>query len=904
MIDKSFHNQAKEIFAEALELEKGKRAEYLDEICLDNSDLRKEVELLLESFGKSQDFIENPTFEVKKALSWEKVSDIVSQVLEKPEDERLEYAREICGDDLELFAEVESLLNSGKNTTDFLNKSPFASENLVDNLTSLKNKTIGNYTLIKEIGHGGMGVVYLASRNDDFRKLVAVKFVKSGLDSKEVLRRFKNERQILASLHHPNIAQLLDGGTTESGVPYFVMEYIEGLPLLHYCEEHQLSTNERLDLFKIICSAVQHAHQNLVIHRDLKPNNILVTHEGEVKLLDFGVAKFLNPELVGELNQTQTQFRVMTPEYASPEQIKGMHITTASDIYSLGVVLYELLTGERPFKFEGKNLEQILQDVTKSEPIAPSEIFSKKVSSSKSDQKSKIKNQKSLSGDLDKIVLMALRKEPVRRYKSVEQFSEDIQRHLKGLPVIARPNTFSYRAEKFLRRNLAASFVGTLLILSLLGGIGVSLWQAREAAKERDRAKNEQMKAENLTRFMSRILQAASPEQKGKDVKIIEVLNDAEQNIETEFANQPEQKAQGYQSLGFTYFGIQEYEKANSLLQKSLQICDSSLPSDNQITSGTLIYLSMNLIAQSNIDEADKYANRGVEMERRLSPFGSRTLAFGLLSLGEISLRRLKVAEASELIAESVRLFESLSGENDPDYAYAIGQLGRTQIFQRNPQAENNLRKSLSIFRRLPKNYEARMIYTLMNLGFLLVMTPNVEEGIKYLLEADEIANRLNLPQFKFWTKNSLCNGYGMKVDLGKMLESCSEAVKLFNPGEAQEGVENVYTYHHLGIALTRTGKPQEGEVYLRKCLTLIQKVSPSDEAFIATIKSALGESLLAQNKIDEARPLVEDTYEVIKGKVGDKHIFAISALKRLVTLYEKMNNTELANKYRAELPK
>ena len=291
-------------------------------------------------------------------------------------------------------------------------------------------------------------------------------------------------------------------------------------------------------------------------------------------------------------------------------------------------------------------------------------------------------------------------------------------------------------------------------------------------------------------------------------------------------------------------------------------------------------------------------------MERRLSPNGSRTLAFGLLSLGEITLRRLKVAEASELIAESVKLFESLAGENDPDFAYAVGQLGRVQIFQRNPQAENNLRKSLSIFRRLPKNYEARMIYTLMNLGFLLVTTPNVDEGIKYLLEADEIANRLNLPQFKFWTKNNLCNGYGMKVDLDKMLESCSEAVKLFNPGEAQEGVENVYTYHHLGIALTRTGKPQEGEQYLRKCLALIQKVSPNDEAFIATIKSALGESLLAQNKIDEARPLVEDTYSVIKGKVGDKHIFAISALKRLVTLYEKMNNTELANKYRAELPK
>ncbi len=840
MNDKSFHNQVKKIFSEALELEKPTRLQYLDEVCGDDKDLRSEVASLLVSFEKSENFIEKPAFDAKQILT------------EEP-------------------------------------KTP---------------QIIGNYKVIKEIGQGGMGVVYLAGREDEqFKKRVAIKLVKRGLDSEDVLRRFRNERQILASLHHPNIAQLLDGGTSEEGLPYFVMEYIEGLPLLQYCEETRLSTEERLDLFKTICSAVQHAHQNLVIHRDLKPNNILVTHEREVKLLDFGVAKFLNPELGGDLNQTQTQFRVMTPEYASPEQIKGSHITTSSDIYSLGVILYELLTNERPFKFEGKSLEQILQAVTQTEPIAPSSVVSRKLSTGENNQKSKIRNHKSLSGDLDNIVLMALRKEPSRRYKSVEQFAEDIQRHLKGLPVNARPNTFSYRAEKFIKRNWVASIGGGLLVLSLIGGTIISAWQAREAARERDRAKNEQTKSENLSRFMSRILQAASPEQKGKDAKIIDVLNDAEQSIETEFANQPEQKAQAYLNLGITYSSIQEFEKAESLLKKSLEICENSLPAENQITSATLIWLGLNSISRLKYDEAEKNLNRGIEMESKLSPNGSRLLAFGLSLSGELLLSQSKQAEAEKPIEESVKLFEAVSSENDPDYAFAIGELGRIQMYKSDPRAEGNLRKSISIFRNLPKHYEGRMFDPLMNLGLNLATKSSFDEGIKFLLEAEEIANRLKLPSSQFWAKNYLCKAYGYKLDLDKVIETCSESVKLFNPNEMQEGTDNVLAFNFLGLALTRTGKPQEGEPHLRKSLALIEKVNPNDEVFISIIKSALGENLLAQNKLDEAKPLIENTYPIIKAKLGDQHRNAIGALKRLVTLYEKTNNMELANKYRAELP-
>ncbi len=428
--------------------------------------------------------------------NWQNVKEIFLAALEKDAEKRTVFLNEVCGDDANLKSEVESLLASHEEVEEFIETPVFQVGEVFTNGANPQEKRLGNYKIIKEIGAGGMGVVYLAAREDEqFRKRVAIKLVKRGLDTEDVLRRFRNERQILASLHHSNIASLLDGGTSDDGLPYFVMEYIEGSPLLQYCAEHQLSINERLDLFKTICSAVQHAHQNLVIHRDLKPSNILITHDGEVKLLDFGVAKFLNPELMGDnLSQTQTQFRVMTPEYASPEQVRGGHITTATDIYSLGVILYELLTGSRPFKLKDTSPEEMARLICDSEPTMPSAIsnFKFQISNSEeksdSNRKSQIANCKLLKGDLDNIILTALRKEPSRRYKSVEAFANYIDRYLKGLPVTARPNTFKYRASKFIKRHSVGVLAAGLVLLSLIGGLAAFAWQAKVAAAQRDRA--------------------------------------------------------------------------------------------------------------------------------------------------------------------------------------------------------------------------------------------------------------------------------------------------------------------------------------------------------------------------------------------------------------------------------
>jgi serine/threonine protein kinase/tetratricopeptide (TPR) repeat protein len=374
-----------------------------------------------------------------------------------------------------------------------------------------ESRRIGPYRLIRTIGHGGMGTVYLGVRDDDaFQKRVAIKVLKRGTDTDAVVSRFRHERQILASLDHPYIAGLLDGGTTPDGLPYFAMEYVEGQPIVEYCEWQKLGTTARLQLFSKVCAAVQYAHQNLVIHRDIKPGNVLVTADGTPKLLDFGIAKLLNPELGGHMVPTIPGFELMTPEYASPEQVRGDPVTTATDVYSLGVLLYELLTGRRPYRLTSRAPAEVARVVCESVPVRPSTAVTvapdrtaldhvvtgddRSATPTRTGRPDRApaadlqRLRRRLAGDLDNIVLKALSKEPARRYASADQFAEDVRRHLAGLPVIARKDTFGYRTGKFVRRNRAAVVAAALTFVALVAGIIGTTWQARVAHAERQRA--------------------------------------------------------------------------------------------------------------------------------------------------------------------------------------------------------------------------------------------------------------------------------------------------------------------------------------------------------------------------------------------------------------------------------
>ena len=442
----------------------------------------------------------------------QQLKELFYAAVELAPPEREAFLRANCAADDELHCEVSALLTAHESAGDFIQKPALVDFGLVaedepHRGAALTGQQIGSYQITRELGRGGMGSVYLAARADEsFDKQVALKLIKRGMDSDAIIKRFVMERQILANLDHPNIARLIDGGTTEDGLPYFVLEYVEGTTITRYCDRHQLNTLERLKLFRQVCAAVQFAHQNLIVHRDLKPGNILVTKDGTPKLLDFGIAKILSPDWLSSSEPTATIGRVLTPEYASPEELRGLPVNTSSDVYSLGVVLYELLSGHRPFKFESRSPDEVARMIATSEPVKPSMVITRSevgrptidaesvsttpeaISSTREGSVEKLRRR--LAGDLDNILLMALRKEPERRYASVQEFSEDLRRHLEGLPVLARSDNLSYRTGKFIVRHKAGVAALLIVALTLVSATIVTGWQAHVARQERAKAEH------------------------------------------------------------------------------------------------------------------------------------------------------------------------------------------------------------------------------------------------------------------------------------------------------------------------------------------------------------------------------------------------------------------------------
>lgn len=511
-------------------------------------------------------------------------------------DARARYLDAACAGDAELRREVEALIAAAERQGP-LDAVSAAVRPLLATLCDSEpapGERVGPYAIVREIGRGGMGVVYLAERHDsDFVQRVALKLVRTGLDSPELRRRFTQERRIAARLEHPHIARLLDGGVTARGEPYYAMELVDGVPVDRYCDEHQLEVSIRLRLFLDVCAAVQYAHGNLVVHRDIKPSNILVSPGGGVKLLDFGIAKLLHAAATGaEPALTRTGARPMTPEYASPEQIRREPVSTATDVYSLAVVLYELLTGRLPYRRRSGLAHEVERAICEDEPVRPSvaatrggagpSALSNKVETTVSTTGTTVESiasarstrpealRRRLRGDVDAIVLKALEKDSVRRYSSVEQFREDIDRHLAGLPVRARAPTVAYRAVKFARRHRLGVAAAALVVLSLAGGFAGTAWQARLAADERDVAAREAMKAREVSAFLVRLFEVSDPsEARGDDVTARELLDEAAVRLDA-LAAQPEVQAAMMSVMGQVYGNLGHYDEAQALLDTAL----------------------------------------------------------------------------------------------------------------------------------------------------------------------------------------------------------------------------------------------------------------------------------------------------------------------------------------------
>src|SRR5215469_16698831 len=524
------------------------------------------------------------------------------EALALPADERPAYLAENCSDH-GIRSELESLIACATDSTAPSIINAIESLALSVSASGLIGQTVGDYRLTGVIGHGGMGTVYRAVRADDqFEKTVAIKVLRFPDGSPGLLERFLRERQILASLEHPSITRLLDGGAwtppgSNEPQPYIVMEHVEGLPLTTYCEQHKLALPQRLHLFRRICDALSYAHRQLVVHRDVKPGNILVTAEGNPKLLDFGVSKLLASESVSDAAAlTTTGFAAMTPDYASPEQVRGGPVSTLTDVYTLGAVLYELLAGRRAHQFSTHDPLVIAREICARE-VEPPEI----------------------NGELDLIVLKAMQKEPVRRYQSVEQFSEDIRRYLAGLPIIARRDTLAYRAGKFGRRHWLGLAATGIVFLALVGGIGASTWEARRADREAAVAQAVNDFLQNDLLAQANVRNQAGPTTKpDADLKVHTALDRAAARITGRFDRQPELEAAIRYTIGDTYLGLGLYQDARTHFERALELRRRVLGAQNPGTLNTVSRLGEAALLQGKYSEAEALFRQSLAGQRRV----------------------------------------------------------------------------------------------------------------------------------------------------------------------------------------------------------------------------------------------------------------------------------------------
>jgi non-specific serine/threonine protein kinase/serine/threonine-protein kinase len=721
---------------------------------------------------------------------------------------------------------------------------------------------IGPYRILRKLGEGGMGAVYLAERDDaQYKKQVAVKLVKRGMANSFIVRRFRNERQILASLDHPNIGRLLDGGSTEEGLPYFVMEYIEGQPINEYADQQNLSTAERLKLFRKVCAAVHYAHQKLVVHRDIKPSNILVTPEGEPKLMDFGIAKLLDAERAeGLIDTAATAVGMMTPEYASPEQVRGEAITIATDIYSLGVVLYQLLTGRRPYQIKSLSPRDIVQAICEQEPLRPSTAVTREQEAASTEGDSPSNRQtrregraravnpdklrRRLRGDLDNIVLMAMRKEPERRYASVEQFSSDIERHLDGLPVIARRATFTYRAGKFLSRH-KPSVVAALLILALLAGGLVAINRQRQRAEHRfDQVRR--LANSFMFELHDRIepLPGSTPVRELLVTRALEYLDslaadaagDASLQRELAQAYQKVGDVQGYPfeaNLGDTAGALASYRKALAISEALVK----DHPNDLAMRRDLLVSTErIGDVLQATGDTAG-----ALEHQRRALAYGQtiaaadpnnngyrRTVMIGYLKVGQLLAQTGDADAALEHFSQSLALAEK-SAEADPS-----GKQARTDLaLMHNKVADvlmskNDLAGALDHYRTGLTIREA-----------LVTEDPNNAPARRAVAASNE----------------KIASVY---AEMGKFAEALASQRKTLasDEGLAAADPANIDAQFDLGIGysgvaelLARSGDNKGALDHYRKGLAIFEKIT-TDNPDNAEMKSYLADSLIKAGKV------------------------------------------------------
>lgn len=781
---------------------------------------------------------------------WQRVQDIVTAALDLPEPERAGFLDATCGSNLELRQQIEDLIRSYEEAGSFLEESVAASAfEALGAAAPTEGERIGPYQITAVIGHGGMGSVYCAKRMDDqFRQQVAIKVLRAGFGaSPDMLARFRAERQILASLTHANIARLLDGGITASGLPYLVMEYIEGTTIDVYSENRNLSIRERLGLFRQVCAAVQYAHQNLIVHRDIKPANVMVTREGTPKLLDFGIAKLLRPNALGQtVAATRPAERLMTPEYASPEQIRGDAVTTATDIYGLGVLLYEMLTGKRPFRAEKLTPANLERVICESSPERPSNVAARPGS---------VVLEK-ISGDLDNIVLKAMHKDPARRYASAAELSEDAGRYLQGFPVSARTDSWGYRTSKFMLRHKLASAAAALFAVTttaLSAGLAIQAQRARQEAQT----------ANQVSDFLVDVFEYSRPDRtQGRNSYARDLVDQGAQRATgKELAGQPAVQARLLDMLGTTYRELGVLDHAETLLTQAYRIRSRLFGPGSKEAAETLQTLGEIASDRGELGRAGEDFDQVLRIYTRTMGRVNEKTAEVIDDIGELKRLHGDFKGAEQSYLETIAIATRVRGPEDDQALNAKNDLEAVLADEGDyTRAESLAREVLATEIRIMGSSNPSLGLTLDNLGYVLAHEARYNEAQAAFQRALELQRRVDGNEhpavaldleYAGWMAREL-GDYDAAQELGE--ESVAMAAKL----EGQRAPDTIVCEGQLGLTMLARKNYKRARELLQPPLDRELALGDPNNPGLADTYDHMGQLELATNHLAAARTDVE----------------------------------------------
>jgi serine/threonine protein kinase/tetratricopeptide (TPR) repeat protein len=831
---------------------------------------------------------------------WEKIQTLFHEAAAQPATEQRAFLQSACGDDQSLLAEVLALLDEDSRGASLLDRGvAHATYQMVGDAVhaSIRTKKFGPYRIKEVLGEGGMGVVYLAER-DDLGNLVAIKVLRDAWLSPARRERFSIEQRILAQLNHHGIARLYDANTLEDGTPWFVMEYVDGVPLTDYCSKNNSSIDERLRLLRLVCEAVQYAHQHALIHRDLKPSNILVKRDGSVRLLDFGIAKQIE-ELDVPANQTRTALRLMTPAYAAPEQIRGERTGVQTDVYALGVILYELLAGRLPFDLSHKTDAEAAAVITTQEPAKPS-IATRDTAGNTDELRHLTAASNAAWSDLDVLCLTAMHKDPARRYQSVEAFIRDVDHYLKGEPLEAQPDSLRYTLGKFANRHwqaVSAAAAVFVIVVGLVIFYTVRLTTARNAALA------EAARTQRIERFMTNLFQGGDPSAgPADDLRVVTLLDRGVQEARS-LDTEPAVQAEMYETLGGIYQKLGRFDQADSLLESSLAKRKSLFGSDSPETAKSILALGSLRDAQAKYDEAEKLIRQALDINTRRLPRNDPAIAKAQLALGRLLENRGAYTQSIAILEQTAQLY-SRPGSSPADLADTLHELANSNYYAGHYEVSDALnQRVLLMYKEIYGDHHPRVADILINLGAVRFDLGHYPEAERYDRQALDIVQawygKDNTDTAADLTILARALVFENRFDEATSLLQQSLEIKERKFGKVHPSVAS--TLNELGNVASKQGNYDDAERYFTRMADIYRQTYPDGHYLIGIALSNLASVYTAREEWSRAEPLYREAIRIYTEKQGPTHVnVGIARIKLGRTLLRQQRYAEAEAETRA----